>query len=131
MSKVIIWDDRQRSHVKSLIDQLPGGGKFAVVIKKNVKQRSVDQNALMWKMLTQLGNELGYTSQEMHDIACEEINGVREIVLSDKTYHYVRGTSGMNTGEMTQFIDHLYRWALNEHGCLLEMPEPDYEQYAR
>lgn len=41
---------------------------WQVIIKKRQDSRSVDQNKRLWELYTSIGNYLGYTAQECHEL---------------------------------------------------------------
>ena len=44
------------------------GKNIEMIIRRKVKHRSYQQNRLWWLYMTMLGDEIGYTKDEMHDI---------------------------------------------------------------
>lgn len=128
MRRIIIHGDVQKMSAKKAIDELPGNGRFEVVIKRHQKPRSVDQNALMWKWLEILGNDLGYSKNEMYDEACRVLLGseTKQSPFTGEEYQRLRTSSGLDKAEFSAFLDDLYRWALNEFNCILPLPEDRY-----
>ena len=65
--KIIIREERHRQHAMGRLSLLNLETEWEVIIKPYVKNRSLDQNALYWKWLTIIGDDLGYTKDEMHE----------------------------------------------------------------
>lgn len=66
--KLIINSEQVRSRAVHIIQGLPLDVVHQVCIKPYKRDRSAEQNALMWKWLTIIGAELGNTKDEQHDI---------------------------------------------------------------
>ena len=71
MADYRIHTTEQANRIADLVRALSVEGKqWVVTIKKYQKQRSLPANNLYWKWLTIIGNEIGYSKDEMHDITC-------------------------------------------------------------
>ena len=108
-----------------LLFNLVVNGEYTLEIKKKVKKRTVDQNALMWLWFTCMEDETGTLKQDFHDYYCKKflrriavINGNEEIV--------VRTTSKLNTAEMTVFLNKVQADAASEFGIRLPSPDDQY-----
>jgi len=66
--KLIIANEQIRNRAMAIVEKLPVDGTVEVCIKLHKRNRSVDQNAIYWKWLTVIGNDLGNTKDEQHDI---------------------------------------------------------------
>ncbi|MDR1222355.1 MAG: hypothetical protein LBL07_05695, partial [Tannerella sp.] len=71
-------------------------GEYLLLIKKEVKKRTLDQNALMWLWFTCIERETGTDKNDVHDYYCmlflrrtAPINGEDRVIIS--------GTSKLNT----------------------------------
>ena len=72
IKKTIIIDSvGDKKRLKVIVDALPLTPKYQVEIRPYKAQRSVKQNKLYWKWITIIGNELGYTKEEMHRLCVE------------------------------------------------------------
>ena len=65
--KIFIREERHRDHAISRIQALNKDTVWEVSIKPYKKNRSLEQNALMWKWYDILGADLGYTTEEVHE----------------------------------------------------------------
>lgn len=98
-----------------------GNGEYRLSLEKNVKQRTVDQNRLLWLWLTCISQETGNTPQELHDVYCAKF--LRKTVhYCDRDVTVVSGTSGLNTAQFTEFLDRIQAHAAAELG--IELPNP-------
>jgi len=74
-------------------------GEYYIELKET-GVRSAMQNNYYWSIVTLLGNELGYTEQEMHSTI--------------KTHFNVQSTKTLSTKEFATFIEKLIRWSAVE-----------------
>lgn len=108
-----------------LLFRLLSNGEYTLEIKKKVKKRSADQNALMWMWFTCVEDETGTLKQDVRDYYARKflcrtvcINGREEIV--------VRGTSTLNTAEFTIFLNQVQADVATEFGIRLPSPDDVY-----
>ena len=97
-------------------------GNYLLSIKKEVKKRTLDQNALMWLWFTCIEHETGTNKNDIHDYYCmlflrrtANINGEERVIIS--------GTSKLNTAQFTDFLNKIQADAANEFG--IKLPNPD------
>jgi hypothetical protein len=64
---IVIISEEHRNRVLAIIKALPLDPKHEVAIREKVKDRSADQNALYWKWLTVIGNDLGESKEDVHE----------------------------------------------------------------
>lgn len=105
-----------------LMFNLIANGEYTLEIKKKVKKRTVDQNALMWMWFTCIEDETGTLKQDVHDYYCKMFLR-RIIVINGKEETVVRTTSKLNTAEMTVFLNKIQADAASEFG--IRLPSPD------
>lgn len=105
-----------------LMFNLVANGEYALEIKKKVKRRTVDQNALMWMWFTCIEDETGTLKQDVHDYYCKLFLR-RVVVVNGKEEVVVRSTSKLNTAEMTVFLNKVQSDAAAEFG--IRLPSPD------
>ena len=86
-----------------LLSLLPNG-KFTLTIKKQAKDRSVSQNALMWMWFACIADTTGNTKEEVHDAYCYMFLS-RPVTMGSRSGIIPMGTSGLNTEEMKEFLD--------------------------
>lgn len=86
-----------------LLSLLPNG-KFTLTIKKQAKDRSISQNALMWMWFACIADTTGNTKEEVHDAYCYMFLS-RPVTMGSRSGIIPMGTSGLNTEEMKEFLD--------------------------
>lgn len=61
-----------KSNLPVLVEKLKGliesGGNWQVLIKERSNSRSVEQNARLWELYSSIGDFLGYSASDMHDL---------------------------------------------------------------
>ena len=103
-----------------------GGGALKVRITNSGK-RSLSQNALMWKWLTEIAQQTkdkgygDYDSEVMH-IYFKDKFCVDKPLTIGKTTIQVKSTKKLDKGEMTFYMNQIHQWAVNA-GFRLSMPE--------
>lgn len=91
--------------------------KLTVEIKKYKKPRSLNQNNLYWEWMTIIGNELGYTPDEIHDTM-----KARLLVDRSGKLPVIRSTTALSTAEMAEYMSHVERIA-SEFNIVLPTPD--------
>lgn len=84
-----------------LLDAEPNGN-WQVIIKERTDSRSVDQNARLWELYTSIGDYLGYSAQEIH-----ELMGYK-FLLEEKTINRekitkIKSTTKLSVKEMADY----------------------------
>lgn len=91
--------------------------EITVLVEKKKKHRTIKQNAYYWTCLSIIGNELGYTKEEIHST-------FKAMFLVDRTgkIPVVRSTTNLTTAEFTEYFDKII-YKVADLGITL--PEPD------
>ena len=92
-------------------DLLKFEGKDVVfTLSENKDFRTNSQNKLWWKYMHILGQELGYTKNEMHDIAKLKFLE-RERIEDGLKIKYLKSTTALTKKEFRELIDLVIIWA--------------------
>ena len=83
-------------------------GEYYIELKET-GVRSAQQNNYYWKIVGILGEELGYTEQEMH--------------ATIKNHFNVNSTKTLSTKEFSVFIERLIRWSAVELNIVIPDPK--------
>ena len=97
--------------LKDLLEKEPDKN-WQVLIKQRNSDRSIEQNARLWDLYTSIGDYLGYTAQEMHELMgfkflLEEKNIGRERITR------VKSTTKLSVKEMGEYMTKIEAWASN------------------
>jgi len=90
--------------------------------------RSLDQNAYMWSMMTQIGKHLGADKGATKDFLLDECYGDRYVMVSGKSIQRRPATSKFNKKQMTGFIEWCLQWAAENAGPVM-MPD-EYTEWS-
>ena len=93
-----------------------GDGELTVLVEKKKRHRTIKSNAYYWVCLSIIGDELGYTKEEIHST-------FKAMFLVDRTgkIPIVRSTANLNTQEFTKYFDKII-YKASELG--ISLPEP-------
>lgn len=100
-------------------------GRYRLIIERYTEPRTLSQNALMWLWFTCIEQETGTEKNVVHKHYCRKF-------LSETAYfqgieeEIVRGTSELNTVQMTDFLNKVKADAATELGITLPLPEDRY-----
>lgn len=102
-------------------------GQYDVIIKRKTERRSLSQNALAWMWFTCISQETGQPVQDVHDTYCARFLPRKAVTPRGEVVNIYRGTSSLNTAEMTEFMNQVQADAA-EMGIILPLPEDAYYQ---
>lgn len=103
-----------------------GGGALKFKIT-NSGNRSLSQNNLYWKWLTEIAQQTKdkgygyYDSEDMHEYYKDRFCPDKSLTIG-KTTIQVKSTKKLDKGEMTFYMNQIHQWAVNA-GFRLSMPE--------
>jgi|TARA_R100000664_G_scaffold959_1_gene2651 hypothetical protein len=86
------------------------GARIVIQINEAQDVRSNQQNRLWWAWMTILGNELGYTKNEMNDTLKYKFLLYDETIDGD-THQVLKSTSTLTKEEFKQLTNDVYFWA--------------------
>lgn len=97
--------------LKDLLEKEPNKN-WQVLIKQRNSDRSVEQNARLWDLYTSIGDYLGYSPQEVHELMgykflLEEKNIGREKITK------IKSTTKLSVKEMGEYQTKVEAWASN------------------
>lgn len=109
-----------RAYIQSLKD-----GDYAVKIEEWKDKRSLRQNALYWRWLEVIGNELGYYKDELHEVFIDQFSDVWTVRgLDGKPKQKRVRTSQMNVKQMARYMDRIEQFAAEQD---IQLPQPEDE----
>lgn len=97
---------------------------WKVEVKEYRQKRSNNQNALYWKWLNILGDELGYTTEELHEAIKSKFLGkeTRKTIFGEE-YEALKSTTKLNTKDFSELMNKVEQLALMHD---IRLPSPDY-----
>lgn len=130
MIDLLINFDREEDKKKlfSVLKNLKGS--FAVALKKNRAQRTLQQSRYYWGVvLSYLAEETGYTKDEAHQLMQRMFLKYVKDVSDGRSETFVRSTTSLNTAEMNDYIEQIRIFAVSELGVYI--PEPNEIVYEK
>lgn len=138
---IVIRDERTRQRAASFVANLAVGKPLQVDIKPFKRNRSVAQNAVYWRTITIIGNELGYSKDEMHrmvkeclllpilerdDPDVDRLASVLKAQGEEKSLATVLSTKHLTVAQFSELIQDVESFA-GDMG--IGLPSPDEQYY--
>ena len=122
--QIINNEDRDRviNYLKLINIEKP----IAVSIKPYKPNRSAAQNRLLWKWLTIMGNDLGYTKDELYVVMGDMFLGYIEIECMGKKISQLVSTSSLKVKPFAEYLTRIERFAASELGIVLPNKDDEY-----
>lgn len=127
-NQIIISGEPQRAYILKFIQnlKLDSAKPFIVTVEPHKKRRSLSQNALMWKWITEIVNAVseytGHDADELHHFFKSKYLPPRVVEVGGETVPYYT-TTKLTTAEMSEYMDKIYAFATQELGIILPLPE--------
>jgi len=118
----VVWMESGIIAFVELVLKTIHNGEYELVIKKKVKKRSLDQNALMWLCYACIEKETGTDKNDIHAYYCGKFLK-REVEINGKIESVVGGTRNLTTVEFKYFLDRVQADVHVEFGISLPNPE--------
>lgn len=116
---------RGGASIRHMIEHL-SNGDYAISVSEWKDSRSLNQNALYWKWLQIIGDDLGYHKDELHEEFIEAFSDIYTIKgLDGKPKQKRVRTSKMNVQQMSTYMDRIQQFAA-EQNITLPQPEPEF-----
>lgn len=120
--KTTIRTEDDRAAVLAAVNALDLGKPWSVEIKKHVKKRSLNANALYWRWISIIADETGNDKDDIHEaFKAKYLEPVERLVMGEMVP--VLTTANLNTREMSAYMDKVYAFATNELEMILPLPE--------
>jgi hypothetical protein len=81
----------------------------ATVIEKKTS-RSLEQNARLWKLYTELGNYIGHTPDEVHTLMGWKFLRTQDYIHGELV-DVIKSTTKLDTKQMTDYQNSIEQWA--------------------
>ena len=99
-----------------------------LIIKPYKSRRSDNQNRYYWGVVIKiLAEELGYLSDEMHEILKYKFLAQKDVVLGDETLTIPDSSANLNTTEFEKYLAEIRMWASRDLDILI--PQPNEVEY--
>ena len=92
------------------LKQLDFDKLWRVEIMEEKHKRSLEQNSRYWKLLTSIGDYLGYTAEEMDSLMKYQFLK-EEVEIKGEKIVKIPSTTSLNTEEMAEYQKQIQWWA--------------------
>ena len=108
--------------LKKILQQL-SSGEWMIKIEEYKNDRTLRQNSYYWKVLSIIGEELGYYKNELHEVFLDQFAPIQTIRnLEGKPIQKPVRTSQMTVEQMTAYIEQIIQFAA-ENNIVIPNPE--------
>lgn len=97
------------SRINDLLDS-DDPDNWQVLIKKRADSRSVEQNARLWSLYTSIGNYLGYTAEECHELFGYKFLLIEKYVGKNKITK-ILSTTKLSVKDMAEYQEKIEAFA--------------------
>lgn len=88
------------------------GKRIQIRIEKLKSKRSIQQNRYWWLAMTILGNELGYSKEETHELMkFKFLKRERVIEKTGEILEYIESTTTLSKPDFADMVTDMVRWA--------------------
>ena len=104
------------------------GKRVVIKIEKLKSTRSQQQNKYWWVMMTILSHDLGYTKEEMHEIA--KFKFLKREKVDEHTgeiFEYLTSTTKLTKSEFADMTSEMIRWSAETFGIVIPLPNEQME----
>ena len=108
--KPFVITPQNKPHAIAHIERLDPTKQWEMIIRERKSKRSLEQNERYWDLLTDLGNYLGYTKDEMHDMMRFKLLRTK-VIVEGEALPIMKSTTKLNVAEMTQYMEQIEHWA--------------------
>ena len=104
----IIFDDKAKflNEVGEFIE----GSRIVMEVKEAKDVRTNQQNKLYWSWIKIIGDNLGYTAEETHNLIKYKFL-LREEIIEGETNFYLKSTSSLSETEFVKLTQDVLFWA--------------------
>ena len=103
------------------------GKRVQVRIEKLKSKRSIQQNRYWWLAMTILGNELGYSKEETHQLTkFKFLKRERVVEKTGEILAYIESTTTLSKSDFADMVSEMVRWAANM-GIIIPLPGEQLE----
>lgn len=118
----ILVDESRRQNAIAHIKSLDLKTKWGVDVKPYKKNRSLAQNNTMWLWLGLIGDFMGESAEDLHDLFKMQFLGYEEKTIAGEPVTRLRSTAKLSTIEFSQYMTKIEMVAKE---LFIVLPYPD------
>jgi transcription-repair coupling factor (superfamily II helicase) len=97
-------------NLNRIIANLDPTQKWKIKIELYKFTRSTEQNSRLWKLYTELGQHIGHSPDEVHQLMGYKF--LRELItVNGDSVEVIKSTTKLNTKQMAEYQDNIERFA--------------------
>lgn len=89
---------------------------WRVEIKRHQERRTLSQNKLLWAIYTEIANETGHSSEEIHEYCKATFLPKRIVSFDGKDYEIVGSTAELDKPAFSEYVERVTAWAASDFG---------------
>jgi hypothetical protein len=106
----------QLQKVAGLIGQLNPARKWRIEIKQHQERRTLSQNKLIWCIYTEIANETGHTTDEIHEYCKEKFLPKRIVSINGVDHEIIGSTALLDKPAFSEYVERVAAWAATDFG---------------
>lgn len=123
MKRFIINSKQVKLNAIAAVKQIMGADGMEVIIRPHKEDKTGEQRGWWHAMLKMIGDETGYTTEEVKELVKKSILGTKQITIGGKSMEVTESSEQLDKMGYSELIDATYRLAA-EAGIVL--PNPRY-----
>lgn len=96
--------------IKNRLEVLDWSKKWQIIIQEKEDDRTLEQNSRLWKLYENIGNYLGYTKKEMHDLMGWQFLRY-QVKVGDTVIEKIESTTDLSIKRMMWYQEQIEIWA--------------------
>lgn len=122
--RLVMGSEKARQHIVDVIAALNlEKCPWQISISPYKRNRSLEQNNLLWLWYGVIAGETGHTSEEIHEYVKLKFLDPVLVDIGGEVREVRRSTTKMKVDEMTMLLNAVHVWAASELGISLPLPE--------
>lgn len=130
MTSIRIFDEASRRRAITAIEALDLKRAYRMELKREVKRRTLSQNALYHQWVTIIGQDIGCDHDDMHEALKQKLLPPRFVEIDGEQIEVRRSTAALTTAEMSDYMEKVDRLAASL-GIILPHPEDAHLEAAQ
>jgi hypothetical protein len=115
----ILRSDAIRAAATAFVGEQPlTDPPLEVVVRRHQDKRSRDQNALYWSWLHVIGDDLGYSAEEVHEALKVQLLPLKQVVLDEVSrsapISVTTSTAKLPVSDFAAYMDKVAAWATSQ-----------------
>ena len=122
MKRFHITSKQIKINAINAVKEIMGDDDMDVIIQKHKHDKTAEQRGWFHSLCKMLGDECGYTLEEVKELVKKDIIGTKLVTIGSKTKEVTESSEGLDKMGYSELIEGIYRLGA-EAGVVL--PNPD------